>query len=52
MSELLRVIPNCWSSGHSAGVAAACAVKQNCTARDVNLNEVRRVLKEQGAYLG
>lgn len=52
MSELLRVIPNCWSSGHSVGVAAACAVKQNCTARDVNLNEVRRVLKEQGAYLG
>ncbi|MBP3693695.1 MAG: FAD-dependent oxidoreductase [Thermoguttaceae bacterium] len=52
MSELLRVIPNCWSSGHSAGVAAAVAVKSNCTARDVNLTEVRRILTEQKAYLG
>ena len=52
MSELLRVIPNCWVSGQSAGVAAAVAVQANCTARDVNLNEVRRILKEQKVYLG
>ncbi len=52
MSELLRVYPNCWSSGHSAGVAAAVCVLNNTTARDADLKEVRRILKEQNAYLG
>lgn len=51
MSELLRVIPNCWMSGHAAGCAAAVAVKNGTTARDVNLDEVRAMLRGQNAFL-
>ena len=52
MSDLVRVYPNCWASGHSAGVAAAVAVKSDVTARSVNIPEVRRNLLAQKAYLG
>ncbi|MDO4569313.1 MAG: FAD-dependent oxidoreductase [Planctomycetia bacterium] len=52
MSDLLRVIPNCWVTGHSAGAAAAVAVQDNCSARDVNLEKVRTLLRQQKAYLG
>ncbi|MDO4575718.1 MAG: FAD-dependent oxidoreductase [Planctomycetia bacterium] len=52
MSDLVRVIPDCWMTGHAAGCAAAVAVKSNCTSREVNVPEVRRLLLEQKAYLG
>lgn len=52
MSDLIRVIPNCWMSGHAAGCAAACAVKQDTTARKVDLREVRELLLKQKAWLG
>ncbi|MDO5579834.1 MAG: FAD-dependent oxidoreductase [Planctomycetia bacterium] len=51
-SELVRVIPNCWMSGHAAGCAAAAAVLQNTTARKVDLRQVRELLIKQKAYLG
>lgn len=51
-SELVRVIPNCWMSGHAAGCAAAAAVLQNTTARKVDLRQVRELLIAQKAYLG
>ena len=52
MSDLVRVYPNCWASGHSAGVAAAVAVKSDVTARSVDIPEVRKNLLAQKAYLG
>ncbi|MDD3590309.1 MAG: FAD-dependent oxidoreductase [Thermoguttaceae bacterium] len=52
MSDLVRVYPNCWASGHAAGVAAALAVKSDVTARDVDIPEVRKNLLAQKAYLG
>ncbi len=52
MSDCVRVYPNCWASGHAAGVAAAVAVKSDVTARAVDIPEVRRQLLAQNAYLG
>jgi len=52
MSDLLRVIPTCWVTGHAAGVAAALAAKQNCTPRELSVPEIRKTLLAQKAYLG
>ena len=52
MSDVVRVIPDCWISGHAAGCAAALAAKENVAARKVNLDAVRDLLREQKAYLG
>ncbi|MBQ2039435.1 MAG: FAD-dependent oxidoreductase [Thermoguttaceae bacterium] len=52
MSDVVRVYPNCWASGHAAGVAAAVAAKSDVTARAVDISEVRRNLLAQKAYLG
>lgn len=52
MSDLIRVIPNCWVSGHAAGAAAAVAVKDGVLARDVSMPKVRALLLKQKAYLG
>lgn len=52
MADLVRVIPNCFVTGHAAGVAAAVAVEDRCRPRDVDVAKVQRILKEQEAYLG
>ncbi len=52
MSDVVRVIPNCWVSGHAAGVAAALAVKTGVLARNVSIPDVQKTLLEQNAYLG
>ena len=52
MSDLIRVIPNCFVTGHAAGCAAALAVKDGCRARDVDVPKLRKLLREQEAYLG
>ena len=52
MSDLIRVIPNCWTSGHAAGVAAALAAKSGVLARNVSIPDVRKALLEQNAFLG
>ncbi|MGI6400990.1 MAG: FAD-dependent oxidoreductase [Thermoguttaceae bacterium] len=52
MSDVVRVIPNCWVSGHAAGVAAALAVKSNVLARNVSVPDVQKTLLVQKAYLG
>ena len=51
MSDLVRVIPNCWVTGHAAGAAAATAALNNQIVRDVDLDSVRKLLKEQKACL-
>ena len=52
MADLVRLIPNCFVTGHAAGVAAAVAVQQKCLPRNVDINRVQTILREQKAYLG
>jgi ribulose 1,5-bisphosphate synthetase/thiazole synthase len=52
MADLVRLIPNCFVTGHAAGVAGAVAVKDACRPRDVDINKVQKILRQQEAYLG
>ena len=52
MADLVRLIPNCFVTGHAAGVAAAVAAGAGCTPREVDVGRVQGVLREQKAYLG
>ncbi len=52
MADLVRLIPNCFVTGHAAGVAAAVAANDGCTPREVEVPKVQRILKQQEAYLG
>ena len=52
MADLVRLIPNCFVTGHGAGVAAAVAAKDGCRPRDVEIEKVQRILRQQEAYLG
>jgi hypothetical protein len=52
MVDLVRLIPNCFVTGHAAGVAAAVAVQDGCTPRHVEVAKVQKILKQQEAYLG
>ncbi|MEN6335610.1 MAG: FAD-dependent oxidoreductase [Phycisphaerales bacterium] len=52
MADLVRLIPNCFVTGHAAGAAAAVAVRDGCRPREVDVAKVQRILTDQGAYLG
>jgi ribulose 1,5-bisphosphate synthetase/thiazole synthase len=52
MTDVVRLIPNCFTTGHAAGVAAAVAAKDGCLARAVHIGKVQKILRDQGAYLG
>ncbi len=52
MADLVRLIPNCFVTGHAAGVGAAVAVRDGCTPRDVDVAEVQKILRAHEAYLG
>jgi ribulose 1,5-bisphosphate synthetase/thiazole synthase len=52
MADLVRLIPNCFVTGHAAGVAGAVAVKDLCRPREVDINKVQKILRQQEAYLG
>lgn len=52
MADLVRLIPNCFVTGHAAGAAAAVAVQDGRRPRDVDVAKVQKILTEQGAYLG
>lgn len=47
----IRVTPIAGAIGHAGGVAAGLAAKQGIHTCDVNIHELQRVLKAQGAYL-
>jgi FAD dependent oxidoreductase len=47
----LREIPQCWLTGHAAGVAAALAVNSGTRPRDVDVRAIQHELLRQGAYL-
>ena len=52
MLNYTRLIAPCLVTGHAAGAAAAVAVADKTTPRDVNVAKVQTLLKKQGAYLG
>ena len=52
MADLVRLIPNCFVTGHAAGVAAAVAVRDRCKPRDADIAEIQKILRKQEAYLG
>jgi ribulose 1,5-bisphosphate synthetase/thiazole synthase len=52
MADLVRLIPNCFVTGHAAGVAAAVAVHDHCKPRDADINKIQKILRQQEAYLG
>ncbi|WP_082553521.1 FAD-dependent oxidoreductase [Altererythrobacter sp. Root672] len=47
----MREIPQCWLTGHAAGVGAAVAANRGVQPRQVDVNEVRSILRQQGAHL-
>lgn len=47
----IRVTPIAGAVGHAGGVAAGLAVKGDANLSNVSIQELQRVLKEQGAYL-
>jgi hypothetical protein len=47
----MREIPQCWLTGHAAGVGAAVAANRGVRPRDVDVAEVRAVLRSHGAHL-
>ena len=48
----IRVIPPCMAMGQAAGVAAAMAVKEKITVREVDAQKLRETLRERNVYLG
>ncbi len=50
--EDTRIIGTCLITGHGAGAAAALAVKERVTARDIDRRKLKELLKSQGAWLG
>ena len=49
--SFMREIPQCWLTGHAAGVAAALAAAKGVEPRAVPAAEIRHVLRHQGAHL-
>lgn len=47
----IRVMATAMAVGQGAGTAAALAVREGISSREVNVGEVRRLLLEQGQYL-
>ncbi len=47
----MREIPQCWLTGHAAGAGAAVAANRGVQPREVSVDEVRAVLRAQGAHL-
>jgi len=49
--SFLREIPQCWLTGHAAGVAGALAANAGALPRHVDPRAIQRELLKQGAYL-
>lgn len=50
--EDTRIIGTCLITGHGAGAAAGLAVKQRERVRDIDRERLKKLLLEQGAWLG
>ena len=49
--SFMREVPQCWLTGHAAGIAAALAVDQGVQPRAVDARRIQAELLRQGAYL-
>jgi hypothetical protein len=49
--SFMREIPQCWLTGHAAGVAAAVSVQAGVTPRRLAVPDLQAALRRQGAYL-
>jgi hypothetical protein len=49
--SFMREIPQCWLTGHAAGIAAAIAANRGLATANVPISELRRNLQAQGAFL-
>lgn len=47
----VRIMPNCIAMGQAAGVAGAMSSIYNTPPRNIDINEMHRILKEQGAII-
>ena len=47
----MREIPQCWLTGHAAGVAAAMSVQAGVAPRKLKVADLQAALTKQGAYL-
>jgi hypothetical protein len=47
----MREIPQCWLTGHGAGIAAAIAADRGLSLAKVPIADIRRHLAAQGAFL-
>ncbi len=52
MVEDMRLIATCLITGHAAGTAAAIAALDKRRPRDIDIAKLRKLLADQGAYLG
>jgi len=51
MQSSIRVMPGCFIMGQAAGVGAALAVTNGIATRKVDVQKLREILKNMGAYL-
>lgn len=51
MQASVRVMPGCFITGQAAGTAAALASKSDCNTRNINIDELQRILIENGAFI-
>ncbi len=47
----MREIPQCWMTGHAAGVAAALSANAGLSPRAISVRDVQAALRKQGAYV-
>jgi hypothetical protein len=47
----MREIPQCWLTGHAAGVAAALSANAGVSPKALDVGEVQKVLRKQGAFV-
>ena len=47
----MREIPQCWMTGHAAGVAAALSANSGMAPRELDVGEIQSALVKQGAFV-
>ena len=52
LAEDTRIIGTCLITGHGAGAAAAVAVKERVQPHSIDIQKLKKLLHEQGAWLG
>ena len=48
----VRVMPPCMAMGQAAGTAAALSIKTQCEVRNIDIDKLKLILKEDKVYFG